>query len=116
MYPKEYDRLLGVLERTGPEGVMLVSGDIHWSRVIEHDTEDRLGRNLVEIITSPVHHRVIKAADAPHPGIQFSKGIVNSFLLVEATTDEAGGSTMTARLRDAAGTTHHEVVTAPRSP
>ena len=105
MYPKEYDRLLDLLERTGSDGVLLVSGDVHWSRVIEHDTEARLGRNLVEIITSPVHHRLIKAADAPHPGIVFSRGIVNSFLLVEATTDPATGrSELTARLRDAAGT------------
>ncbi len=109
MYPKEYDRLLGVLERTGPDGVLLVSGDIHWSRVIEHDTKARLGRNLTEIITSPVHHRLIKAADAWHPGTVFSAGIVNSFLLVEAATDAADRtSTLVARIRDAAGTTHHE--------
>ena len=108
MYPKEFDRLLGVLERTGSDGVLLVSGDIHWSRVIEHDTKARLGRDLREIVTSPVHHRLIKAADAPHPGIVFSKGIVNSFLLVEAGTNEDGDSTLVARLRDADGTTHHE--------
>ena len=113
MYPKEYDRLLGVLERHGSEGVLLVSGDIHWSRVIEHDTKERLGRDLVEVITSPVHHRLIKAADAPHPGVVFSKGIANSFLQVEANTDEDGDSTLVARLRDADGTTHHAVIIAP---
>lgn len=117
MYAKEYDRLLGVLERTGSEGVLLVSGDIHWSRVIEHDTQARLGRNLVEIITSPVHGRLIKAADAPHPGLVFSKGIVNSFLQVEATTDaDTGDSRLTAQIRDAAGTTHHETTLSSARP
>ena len=33
---------------------------------------------------------------------------MNSFLLVEAETNEDGDSTLVARLRDADGTTHHE--------
>ena len=108
MYPKEYDRLLSLLERVGSDGVVLVGGDIHWSREIEHDTRDRLGRNLTEFITSPIHDGLIKAADAPHPGIRFTRGIPHVYLQLQAETDPATGrSELVARFRDASGTTHH---------
>ena len=108
MYPKEYDRLLSLLERVGSEGVVLVGGDIHWSREIEHDTKARLGRNLTEFISSPIHNGLIKAADAPHPGIRFTKGIPHVYLQLEAETDPTTGrSELVARFRDGSGTTHH---------
>jgi len=76
--------------------VTLVSGDIHWSRVIEHDTESKIGYDLVEFITSPIHERVIEAANAKHSGDLFSVGEINSFLLLEAiASDEQTTLTMT---------------------
>jgi hypothetical protein len=67
------------------QGVVLVSGDIHWSRVIQHDTKKHIGYDLIECITSPIHEKLIPAANAPHKGDLFSVGEINSFLLVEAT-------------------------------
>lgn len=108
MYPGEYRRLIDLLSRVGSEGVILIGGDIHWSREIEHDTMEALGRNLTEFISSPIHNGLIKAADAPHPGIRFTKGIPHVYLQLEAATDPATGqSELVARFRDGAGTTHH---------
>ena len=95
-YPTEYFRLLSIIKRNNIEGVTLVSGDIHWSRVIEHDTESKIGYDLVEFITSPIHERLIEAANAKHSGDLFSVGEINSFLLLEAiASDEQTTLTMT---------------------
>ena len=95
-YPTEYFRLLSIIKRNNIEGVTLVSGDIHWSRVIEHDTESKIGYDLVEFITSPIHERLIEAANAKHSGDLFSVGEINSFLLLEAiASDEQATLTMT---------------------
>ncbi|MDG2200856.1 MAG: DUF1080 domain-containing protein [Phycisphaerales bacterium] len=106
-YPKEYDRLITLLERTGTRDVVLVSGDVHWSRSIRHEASDRLGFDLVEYTTSPIHEHLIKAADAPHPGLRWSRGEVNSFLLVDASTNQDGSGTLTASFRNAAGEVMH---------
>ena len=105
-YPREYDRLIELIGRVGDEGVTLVSGDVHWSRVIRHDTAARLGHDLMEFVTSPIHEKLIAAANPPHPGLVFSAGEVNSFLVVDA---EVGGDTasMTLRIRNAAGRDLH---------
>ena len=109
LYPREYDRLIDLLSRVGSDGVVLVGGDIHWSREIEHDTRAELGHTLTEFITSPIHDGLIKAADAPHPGIRFTKGIPHVYLQIDATTDPGTGtSELVARFRDGAGTTHHQ--------
>ena len=83
-----------------------MSGDVHWSRVIRHDTKERLGYDLMEFVTSPIHEKLIPAANPPHPGLIFSVGEINSFLLVDAvTTDDA--TTLVARIRNAAGEDLH---------
>lgn len=112
-YPAEYARLLDVIAGTGATGVVLVSGDLHWSRVIRHDTKDTIGYDLIECVTSPIHEKLIKAADAPHPGLLFSAGAPNSFLLLEAAMEE-GTPTLSMILRTAAGDTlHHQQFVAP---
>lgn len=83
-YPAEYFRLLNILKKHAVKGVSLVSGDIHWSRVIKHDAKKYIGYDLIEYITSPIHEKLIVAANAPHKGDLFSVGEINSFLLLEA--------------------------------
>jgi hypothetical protein len=93
---------LSIIKRHSISGVSLVSGDIHWSRVIKHDTKSKIGYDLIEFITSPIHEKLIAAANAPHKGNLFSVGEINSFLLVEAThNDEVKSLQMT--ITNAAG-------------
>ena len=104
-YPTEYLRLLSIIKRNNISGVVLVSGDIHWSRVIKHDTKKIIGYDLHEFVTSPIHEKLIVAADARHDGLLFSVGEINSFLLADATE-----GTLTMSLRNAAGETLHKEV------
>jgi len=104
-YHTEYLRLLSIIKRNNISGVVLVSGDIHWSRVIKHNTTDTIGYDLHEFITSPIHEKLIVAADAHHDGLLFSVGEINSFLLADATE-----GTLTMSLRNAAGETLHAEV------
>ena len=102
-YPNEYQKLLDTIIRAGATGVVLVSGDVHWSRVIRHDTKARIGYDLVEWTTSPVHERLIAIANMPHPGLRFSKGVPNTFLLIEGS-----GKQLTLSLRTADGETVYQ--------
>ena len=84
-YRQEYDRLRALIDDM--DGVVLVSGDVHWSRELEHDPGNRGDSKdwpLVEFVTSPVHEHLIAAADPPHPWLQWSRGEVNSFLVLDA--------------------------------
>ena len=101
-YPTEYYRLLSILKRHEISGVTLVSGDIHWSRVIQHDTKSKIGYDLIEFITSPIHEKLILVANAPHDGDLFSIGEVNSFLLLNATTNDEH-QTLTMTITNASG-------------
>mgnify|MGYP002527413862 CR=1 FL=1 len=101
-YPTEYLRLLSIIKRNNISGVILVSGDIHWSRVIKHNTTDTIGYDLHEFITSPIHEKLIVAADAYHEGLVFSIGEPNSFLLLE-TRKKEDDIELTMSLRNAEG-------------
>ena len=57
MYPEEYARLMRMV-RDVPGGVVLVSGDVHTSRLLLHPTEGSAGRDLWEVVSSPMHARV----------------------------------------------------------
>jgi len=57
MYPEEYARLMQLV-RDVPGGVVLVSGDVHTSRLLLHPTAASAGRDLWEIVSSPMHARV----------------------------------------------------------
>lgn len=84
-YRQEYDRLRTLIDDI--DGVVLVSGDVHWSRELEHDPGNRVDSAhwpLVEFVTSPVHEHLIAAADPPHPWLRWSRGEVNSFLVLDA--------------------------------
>ncbi|MEZ6016890.1 MAG: alkaline phosphatase D family protein [Planctomycetota bacterium] len=73
-YPAEFEGLCRFLGEEHISGVVLVGGDIHRSRVVVHDTKALVGYALVELISSPMHSRIIEAANVPHPGLRFDSG------------------------------------------
>lgn len=97
-YAYEYDVLMDFIGDEQIDGVVLVGGDIHRSRCVLHDSERRAGYAVPEFITSPMHGRIIDAANQPHPGLQFDAGAPHSFLLLESAENEAGVPTLTARI------------------
>ncbi len=67
-------------------GVVLVGGDIHRTRVLQHRTTGTAGYPLTELITSPIHDSIIDTANAPHPALVHDSGEPHAFLLVTVDT------------------------------
>ena len=82
-WPHEREALFAWIAERGVRGVVLVGGDIHRTRVVQHAAPAALGYDLVELITSPLANSVIAAAAAPHPGLRFDAGVEQSALLLE---------------------------------
>ena len=82
-YPVEYARLLSLIKKSAPKTAVLVGGDVHWSRLLKHETKSKVGYDLHEFVTSPIHEKLIEAANPPDDRLLFSRGEVNSFLLME---------------------------------
>jgi alkaline phosphatase D len=101
-YAHERDALFDHIGERGITGVVLVGGDIHRSRVVRHDTAERTGFALTELITSPMHAGIIETANAPHPGLLWDAGAPNTFLLLQADA-----TTLTAEFHDATGAVLH---------
>ncbi len=51
------------------EGVILIGGDIHVSRLLKYDTVDQVGYPLYQFISSPMHGSVIPSLNVPHPSL-----------------------------------------------
>ena len=81
-YQHERQALFEFIGRQKVTGVVLVGGDVHRTRVIQHDSRDAAGYRITELITSPVHGSVIANAKAPHPGLVADFGEPHSFLLI----------------------------------
>ena len=105
-YPHEFERFQRIVRESKATGVVLVSGDVHRSRVLVHPTRDAVGYDLVEFVTSPLHARVHSDAAVTGPEVVFDRGVASSFLLLEARESGAGGS-LTARFVSATGETFH---------
>ena len=86
-YPAEFEGLCRFLGEQRITGVLLVGGDIHRPRAIEHDTAATVGYPLLELISSPMHERVIGAANRPHPGLLFDSGKGQVVLELSATEE-----------------------------
>lgn len=122
-YPHEFERFVRLLGSTRSTGVVLVSGDVHRSRVIRHATASALGYDLMEFVTSPLHGRVIAELDVreekPKNGdakderfaatVAFDRGEPNAFLLIDTATPTTGEGTLTARFVNAEGERFHTV-------
>ncbi|MCE2881737.1 MAG: alkaline phosphatase family protein [Planctomycetaceae bacterium] len=100
---------------TRASGVVLVSGDIHRSRVLTHRTADIAGEDLVEIVTSPLHARAFSSGTIGGPDVAFDKDIARSYLVIDCDASDPAAPKAVVRIKDAAGTTHYERTIALRA-
>jgi alkaline phosphatase D len=107
-YPAERRGLFELIGRHKVKGVLLISGDIHRSRVIKHHCASMSGYDIFELISSPMHHRIIKSANAPHPGLLWDMGLKNSFLLLHVNRTE-GAAEAIGQFIDSTGKTAFEI-------
>jgi len=108
-YPHERQALFDAIGKHKTSGVVLVGGDIHRSRVIRHATKKSAGYDIVELITSPMHHSIIKAANAPHPGLLKDMGEPHTFLLLDAQQLGGKATSVRARFVNDEGTEHFAI-------
>ena len=101
-YPHEREALFRFIGQEKISGVVLVGGDVHRTRVLQHETSNTAGYKLPELITSPVHGGIIEAANAPHPALVYDGGEPNAFLLVTVDTT-VSPPTLVAQFQNAAG-------------
>ena len=103
-YAHEREALFRFIGDESIPGVVLVSGDVHRTRVISHLSSKQAGYRIPELTTSPIHSSVIDRANQPHPGLVFDSGTANSFLLL--TSSERGAQAkLTARFITSDGKT-----------
>lgn len=102
-YPHERSALFDWIGKHKVSGVVLVGGDIHRSRVVRHASKARAGYDIMELITSPMHHSIIRAANAPHPGLVKDMGEPFSFLMLEAAQAQQEATSARARFVNAEG-------------
>lgn len=95
---EERDALFRWLGHERIEGVVLVSGDVHRSRVIVHPTRALAGYDLPEFVTSPLANSVIEANAVPVPGLRFDAGEPHSCLMLSVTAapDDVDGGRLRA--------------------
>lgn len=98
-YPDEFNALMDFIGDHEIEGVVLVGGDIHRTRVLRHGTAERAGYDLPELITSPLANVVSLIAEVESPEVLLDAGEPESFLLLEADTT-VEPATLSARFLD----------------
>jgi len=84
-YEHEREALFKFIGDQSISGVILVSGDVHRTRVMSHLTDATAGYRIPELTTSPIHEGIIANSNQPHPGLVFDSGTPNSFLLLTRT-------------------------------
>lgn len=87
-YRHEREALLDFVSREKINGVILVGGDIHCCRALRYKTEERIGYPLWQFIASPLHDRVIKSLNVPHPDLVFGRPVKNVFLKLTADSTQ----------------------------
>ncbi len=102
-YPTEYQRLMELLGRLKAEGVILVSGDVHNTRIVHHHVAGAVGYDLVELVTSPMHDRVHNAALFSNSSdVEITIGQPHSMLLLTAD-NTVQPAKLTAKFVDKSG-------------
>lgn len=96
-WAEERDALFRWIGDAGIEGVVLVSGDVHRSRVIVHPTRALAGYDLPEFVTSPLAGNVLEENNVAVPGLRFDAGEPHSCMLL--TVASAAGDPDGGRLR-----------------
>ncbi len=108
-YPYEREALFRHIGQHKIQGVTLVGGDIHRSRVIRHASAPLAGYDILELIASPMHDGVIASANAPHPGLIKDMGEPRTFLLLNASQRAGEVTVLGARFVNAAGEEHFSI-------
>jgi alkaline phosphatase D len=106
-YAHEREALFRFIGEEKVDGVLLVGGDIHRSRVLRHDTKAWAGYDIYELISSPLHAKVVASANAPHPRLVKDMGNPNSFMLLEVEQRGGNLAQLQARFLDASGQQHY---------
>lgn len=106
---EERDALFRWLGQERIEGVVLVSGDVHRSRVIVHPTRALAGYDLPEFVTSPLAGNVLDENNVPVPGLRFDAGEPHSCLLLAVTSapDDPDGGRLRATFQAGDGREFH---------
>ena len=73
------------------EGVILIGGDIHVSRLLKYDTVKQVGYPIYQFITSPMHSSVIPSLNVPHPALLKSAEEPYVFLKLNVDTTVSPG-------------------------
>ena len=105
----ERDALFRWLGDAGIEGVVLVSGDVHRSRVIVHPTRALAGYDLPEFVTSPLAGNVLDENNVAVPGLRFDAGEPHSCMLltVASAPDDPDGGRLRATFQAGDGREFH---------
>ena len=85
-YKHERQALQSWLGDNQVEGVVLIGGDIHVSRLLKYDTVEQVGYPIYQFITSPMHGSVIPSLNVPHPALIQSAEEPYVFLNLNADT------------------------------
>ncbi len=81
----ERDRLWSFIGTEGIEGVVLLSGDVHRTRVFAHSSEALCGYRLYEFVTSPAAQDPHASANQPHPDLLFDAGVSAASLIASVS-------------------------------
>lgn len=84
-YMHERDALFQFIGKNKIAGVVLIGGDIHVSRALRYKTEKTVGYPLYQFITSPLHNRVIRSLNVPHPDL--IRDAVKPYTFLKVTVD-----------------------------
>ena len=85
-YMHERQALQDWLGQERIEGVVLIGGDIHVSRLLQYETVEQVGYPLYQFIVSPMHGSVIPSLNVPHPALLESAEEPHVFLKLHADT------------------------------
>lgn len=107
-YPHEREALFKFLGLREISGVVLMSGDIHWSRAMHFDSADTVGYDLTEIVASPIANTLIESFDIDAPEVLHSAANEHSFVLLTAD-DTQDPPVLHATCQTATGETLFEV-------
>lgn len=102
----ERDGLLRWIGAQQIQGVILIGGDVHRSRMIVHPVQELVGYDVPELITSPLAQNVIAENNVDLPGLRFDAGEPEAFLLVQADSSP-GEPVLCARFCTADGRELH---------
>lgn len=108
-YPHERAAVWKFIADERIDGVVLMGGDIHRSRLLRHPPEFAgTPYPLYEFISSPLSQSVHANANVPHPSLLWDAGDPSVFLLLEADST-VSPPTLTGRWINAAGDELHRV-------